>query len=115
MEIAERLRQLIHDSDFFSFDNHETIKCTISSGVAVWKNQESIDALLNRADDALYAAKRLGRNRTRAPRFTAPQSMQLRPHVADKLLLSSGSEYERRVSYAFQQTPFERTPLHGLR
>lgn len=32
--------------------------------------------------------------------------MQLRPHVADKLLLSSGSEYERRVSYAFQQTPF---------
>ncbi|MCP5125250.1 MAG: diguanylate cyclase [Gammaproteobacteria bacterium] len=79
MEIAERLRQLIHDSDFFSFDNHETIKCTISSGVAVWKNQESIDALLNRADDALYAAKRLGRNRTQSAEIYCPTEYAVTP------------------------------------
>lgn len=37
---------------------------TVSSGIASYQPGESIDALLKRADDALYEAKRLGRDRS---------------------------------------------------
>ena len=36
---------------------------TLSGGVAVWDRGESVEALMGRADAALYAAKKAGRNR----------------------------------------------------
>jgi diguanylate cyclase (GGDEF)-like protein/PAS domain S-box-containing protein len=39
---------------------------TCSAGVAVWDGEESDDALIARADNALYEAKRRGRDRTEA-------------------------------------------------
>lgn len=36
---------------------------TVSAGIAVWDGLEPADAAMRRADDALYAAKRLGRDR----------------------------------------------------
>jgi diguanylate cyclase (GGDEF)-like protein len=36
---------------------------TVSAGIAFWDGMESADALIGRADDALYEAKRSGRNR----------------------------------------------------
>jgi diguanylate cyclase (GGDEF)-like protein len=38
-------------------------KQTVSAGVAVWDGAECPDTLMRRADDALYTAKRLGRDR----------------------------------------------------
>ena len=40
----------------------QVIRCTVSIGIAQWTDQESFDALLARADRALYVAKRSGRN-----------------------------------------------------
>ena len=37
---------------------------TASFGIAVWRADDSVDALFGRADRALYQAKRLGRDRT---------------------------------------------------
>jgi len=36
---------------------------TISQGIAVWNRIDSIDELIRKADDALYRAKKDGRNR----------------------------------------------------
>jgi two-component system cell cycle response regulator len=55
---AEKLRQkIIH----YSFDKVD--KITVSFGVTEFVLQDDFNALLKRADDALYQAKELGRNR----------------------------------------------------
>lgn len=60
--VAERLRASVA-SQVVHFDG-ERIRYTISAGVAsVADGMEGIDPLLKRADQALYAAKRAGRNR----------------------------------------------------
>ncbi|WP_409267526.1 diguanylate cyclase [Massilia sp. BHUDP2] len=60
--VAERLRSAVA-SQVVHFDGHR-IQYTVSAGVASLADGEGgIDLLLKRADQALYAAKRLGRNR----------------------------------------------------
>lgn len=51
----------------------EDLQITVSAGVAEYRRGESIPDLLTRADQAMYAAKRSGRNRVRvsAPRAAA--------------------------------------------
>jgi diguanylate cyclase (GGDEF)-like protein len=51
-QLIDRLRPLLPDSQ------------TFSAGVATWDFNESADALLRRADEALLNAKKQGRNRT---------------------------------------------------
>ncbi|MDQ1093652.1 diguanylate cyclase (GGDEF)-like protein [Xanthomonas sacchari] len=41
----------------------QALSCTLSIGVAQWQRGESVAALLQRADAALYASKSAGRNR----------------------------------------------------
>jgi diguanylate cyclase (GGDEF)-like protein len=56
--LAERIKKNIEDHEFEKIGT-----VTVSFGVTQWKNNESEDALIKRADDALYRAKNLGRNR----------------------------------------------------
>ncbi|QGX41017.1 tetratricopeptide repeat-containing diguanylate cyclase [Permianibacter aggregans] len=61
-EIAERLRMSLQEQSLL-YKGH-VIKMTISIGVATRRtNDETLDSLLNHADQALYEAKRGGRNR----------------------------------------------------
>jgi len=61
-EVADRLRQTIASQNITL--NHQTLRCTVSIGVAALQPHDSdIDALLHRADQALYIAKQDGRNR----------------------------------------------------
>lgn len=59
--VAERLRQSIED-DFVKSDD-EIIKFTASVGVVSSEKTASIELLLRQVDDAMYQAKRGGRNR----------------------------------------------------
>ncbi|KFC65124.1 diguanylate cyclase [Massilia sp. LC238] len=60
--VAERLRSAVA-SQVVHFDGHR-IQYTVSAGVAsLAEGEGGIDLLLKRADQALYAAKRQGRNR----------------------------------------------------
>lgn len=62
MPIAQRLRQLVEVHPIRAYD--ELLTQTISVGVAGFpEHAQTLDALIERADQALYAAKRTGRNR----------------------------------------------------
>jgi diguanylate cyclase (GGDEF)-like protein len=59
--ILDRQREIIADLDWSAFSPGMSV--TISAGVATLTPNEAPDALLARADSALYAAKARGRNR----------------------------------------------------
>jgi diguanylate cyclase (GGDEF)-like protein len=58
---AERIRTIIEEMEIV-IDDH-ILKTTVSSGVAVFQAEDTFEAVLRRADRALYAAKVAGRNR----------------------------------------------------
>ena len=63
-EVAERLRRAVETEHFPGGENQPSGKVTISIGVATFpEHAESGDELINKADEALYEAKRGGRNR----------------------------------------------------
>lgn len=61
MELAERLRAKVADLRIETVQG--PLKLTCSLGASEWQPGDTIDALLRRADVALYAAKATGRNR----------------------------------------------------
>jgi two-component system cell cycle response regulator len=64
MIVAERLRTAVAAEPFVLHGTGKKIPVTISIGVAVAEETgDTVEKLLNRADEALYAAKNCGRNR----------------------------------------------------
>ena len=62
-KVAERIRKQIEQTTFTSRDG-ETFSLTISGGIACIPEQaKNTDEMIIRADEALYRAKRAGRNR----------------------------------------------------
>lgn len=62
--VAERLREAVAQTPIFAGGTDITV--TISLGVATLGGEETLDGLLSRTDEAMYAAKRAGRNRVMA-------------------------------------------------
>jgi two-component system, cell cycle response regulator len=64
LRVGERIRQAIASQAFASRDGRHLVEATVSIGVATLEQPGDMpDSLLKRADHALYAAKREGRNR----------------------------------------------------
>jgi two-component system cell cycle response regulator len=63
MTVAERLRHAVAAEPFFIHATSDRHPITISIGVAVARSGDTVDTLLQRADDALYQAKNNGRNK----------------------------------------------------
>ena len=62
--LAERIRQAINEHDFYITHLKCTVSLSVSIGVsAIKQGDESVRDIFNRADSALYMAKRIGRNR----------------------------------------------------
>lgn len=62
VEILTRLQRQL-SAEFFEHDEQQVF-ITFSAGVSVYREGEAIEATLDRADMALYEAKRTGKNRT---------------------------------------------------
>jgi diguanylate cyclase (GGDEF)-like protein len=60
-DIAERIRRRVADYPFKV--DHVKLQMTLSQGVAQLTEQDSMESLIRRADNALYQSKRHGRNR----------------------------------------------------
>lgn len=75
LEVAERVRARISDDVMRSGDT--TLTVSISLGVAQARDGDDVDSLIERADAALYAAKRAGRNCVRAASFECDCARQL--------------------------------------
>ena len=56
---AEKLRSIVEKT---AFDDFEPGKITVSAGVSIVSSDENFEELFTRADQALYEAKRAGRN-----------------------------------------------------
>ncbi|HET6786858.1 MAG TPA: GGDEF domain-containing protein, partial [Aquabacterium sp.] len=61
-QILTRLQRQL-SAEFFTQDDHKVF-ITFSAGVTQYRQDEAIEAALDRADLALYEAKRTGKNRT---------------------------------------------------
>jgi diguanylate cyclase (GGDEF)-like protein len=61
---AERIRKLIAGTPFEHADKQPSGSVTVSGGVSLWPmDGDDVETLMRHADDALYEAKRAGRNR----------------------------------------------------
>lgn len=57
--LAEKIRVMFSQTEFEESGTH-----TVSCGVSAYRNDEPVEILCSRVDDALYESKHLGRNRT---------------------------------------------------
>lgn len=82
--IAERIRQAIESLLFYAVNGNQ-VPVTVSIGAATLNPDESLDELLERADECLYLAKAQGRNRCLA----YPNSDRQTTIVADSCLMQN--------------------------
>lgn len=61
MMVAQRIRRVVSANEFIS-PSGEVFNLTVSIGVAEVQQEKNLEQVLSRADQALYAAKRAGRN-----------------------------------------------------
>ena len=63
LEVAERIREAVHAMVIRCKDNTD-FSITISLGIATGEENEAVESILKRADQALYHAKSSGRNQS---------------------------------------------------
>lgn len=81
MQVATRLCRRVHRLEIPV--DKESQRLTISIGIAMRIEGDSVASLVDRADQAMYKAKLGGRNRTFLHRVAAPHVVRPRLHVID--------------------------------
>jgi len=68
--VAEKIRESVALHPFLDLDGERTVRVTVSIGLANFPaHADDKESLLKAADDAVYQAKTLGKDRVRAPRI----------------------------------------------
>ncbi len=79
--VAERIRRAVEALQIFS--GGEAIPVTVSIGVAEFGSKDSSEALIERADRAMYRAKTAGRNRVELGASPAIEGTPIAPTIRD--------------------------------
>ena len=87
--VGERIRSAIELYDFSIDSKGQSTVVTLSMGLAVVRQQDSVTTLYERADMALYRAKELGRNRM----FTIVQDQDLNGNSEPPIMPTVTSEF----------------------
>lgn len=67
VKVAEALRKMVENKEVVNKTNNQNLgRITLSIGLAMYKQGETVSDFIERADKALYAAKQAGRNRVHA-------------------------------------------------
>jgi diguanylate cyclase (GGDEF)-like protein len=66
INVAKKIRRVFVAQDFSSITK-ETLHISVSIGACQFKPEEDMEAFVKRTDDALYSAKRNGKNRVHPP------------------------------------------------
>lgn len=67
VKVAEALRKMVENKEVVNKTNNQNLgRITLSIGLAMYKQGETVSDFIERADKALYAAKEAGRNRVHA-------------------------------------------------
>jgi diguanylate cyclase (GGDEF)-like protein len=103
LKVAERLRQTIADATIKD-DSGNIIQFTVSIGVVSSEKTASFEVLMRQADEALYLAKRSGRNRVAIYDEQEVKKYQRR---------KSKSEKQRNIHPIFQNEESEEISLLG--
>ena len=61
--VAERIRKAL-ETEVFHPNSNEAIHITMSAGISQYETGEKMEAFVKRADNAMYMAKKQGKNRT---------------------------------------------------
>jgi diguanylate cyclase (GGDEF)-like protein len=114
---AERIRRLIASTPFPHAEKQPSGRVTVSGGVAVWPmDSGDAETLLRLADDALYAAKRAGRNQVCAwsPAGLGADGVKEKVHLAaQQALLDADFGDELEDPDDTPRLPGERPPEGG--
>jgi hypothetical protein len=88
------------------------VGATVSVGVAAHESAANIDALLARADAALYAAKANGRNRVEVetPMFDLLQTTEPDPVAEELAALGDAEAWEVHPDWTSQERPHAAEP-----
>jgi len=70
--VADKIRKNIESC--IVKDQTQSYKVTISMGVSTFEKDDNVDSIIKRADDALYVAKKTGRNRIATSEEKLPAS-----------------------------------------
>ncbi len=76
-EVAERVRETLAAAEV-PIEEHPSVRFTVSLGLTDYAPGDCPEAIYQRADEALYAAKRSGRNQTRSAVSLPPYEQQIR-------------------------------------
>jgi diguanylate cyclase len=77
VELAETIRAKTNERSYRVAVRSEQVSVSLSLGVAAPVEGDSLDTLLGRADEAMYKAKRLGRNQVQSQIDAVPATMAL--------------------------------------
>ncbi|MCU7811924.1 MAG: diguanylate cyclase [Candidatus Thiodiazotropha sp. (ex Notomyrtea botanica)] len=69
LSVAEEMRKSVEDNGFHSAG--KPVRVTISCGIACFQSDDTVDTVFSRADKALYAAKKAGKNRSHLSEIAA--------------------------------------------